>query len=717
MAELTFDFASYVTRPAAGQAHIDLLVEGVRCANCMAKIENGLNALEGVSGARLNFSTMRLGVDWSEATVSAAAIVRRIGELGFAAKPYDPSALTRAASDESHSLLTAIAVSGAAVVFVMGLTDTTLFGPADMGHGTLGLVRWLSALVAVPATLYASRVFFHSALKSLMARSANMDVPISLAILISLGLSFYQTVAGGGVTYFDAAVMLPFLLLIGRLLDSQLRRRARGAALDLAAMQAVDAHRLDADDHLVAVAASRLRPGDRILLAAGERSPTDGVLESATVADLSFVSGESDPVLLSAGSALHAGAVIIGQSVVLTVSARVENSLVAEIGRLIEAGQQNKSRYVRLADRAASLYVPLVHGLALTVFIVWYLVLHAGFAQSLTYGVALLIVTCPCALGLAVPAVQVVATGKLFRRGIIVKSGDALERLAEIDTVVFDKTGTLTEGRAVLLNADALDPEAMAAAARLARASRHPLSCALVAAAGSGPVAPGARELAGFGVEADDEKLGSAAFVGVAAGLGASELCYRKNAEPVTRFLFGDRLRGDATAAVSALSARDLSITMLTGDHAGAARRTAGEAGIGHWQASVTPAEKVAVLQALAAEGARTLMVGDGLNDAAALATAHVSLSPGSAMDATQAQADIVVRGGGLLAIVDAIDVARQARRRALQNFAVAALYNVVAIPLAALGLVTPLIAAVAMSSSSLIVTLNALRLSLGKNR
>lgn len=704
-------------------SRVDLMVSGVHCANCIAKIENGITQLEGVTAARLNFSTGKLSVQFIRGAGSVDRILQAISDLGYTARPYDPDQLLTQIDDEGSSLLRSIAVAGIGVVFVSGLTDTFILGATDMGPATLSLMRWLSALVGVPVALYVSRVFFRSALQSLRAASPNMDVPISLAILISLGLSVYVTATGGGATYFDAAVMLPFLLLIGRYLDYRVRRKARGAALDLVAMQAVRAMRIDSVGHAAPVAAGALVPGDRILLAAGQRSPVDGISESATVADLSLVTGETTPAALEAGAVLHAGSTITGQATALRVSARVADSLVAELTRLIETGQQQRSRYVRLADRAASLYVPLVHSLALAVFVAWFFFLHAGFAQSLTNGVALLIVTCPCALGLAVPVVQVVATGKLFQHGVLVKSGDALERLAEADTVVFDKTGTLTEGKPVLLDKVRVDPAILARAARLARASRHPLAQALAMAAGEGPVAEHVQELAGCGVTAEDdgsvERLGNAGWIGAnsEASGATSELRYRKANGPVTRFTFGDRLRADAHETVAALRRQGLAVSMLSGDHNAAACAIAASAGIDNWQASVSPTAKVAKLRALAASGKRVLMIGDGLNDAAALACAHVSIAPASAIDAAQTQADIVLRGALLHPIVETITVARQARRRALENFAIAAAYNAIAIPLAAMGLVTPLIASIAMASSSLVVTLNALRLSWSTRR
>jgi Cu2+-exporting ATPase len=709
----------FVRRDSIGTSRIELAVKGAHCANCMARIERGLRTLEGVTDARLNLSTGKLAVAWQDGRTDAARIIRRVEELGFPARPYDPRTLMENEENEGRFLLRCLGVAGFASANVMLLSISIWSGlGGEMGEGTRTLFHWLSGFIAIPAALYAGRPFFRSALKSLTARRANMDVPISLAILLALVLSVVSTLKHGQRAYFDAAVMLPFLLLIGRYLDYLLRRKARASARDLIAMQAVTAQRIEQGGIVQSVGASEVSPGDRLLLATGERVPVDGTVEDVTEADLSLVTGESAPVRIESGADLRAGAIVTGRSVVLRATSRVEDSFVAELARLIEAGQQRRNHYVKLADRAARIYVPVVHSLAAAVFLVWFFVLHAGFAVSLERAIALLIITCPCALGLAVPAVQIVATGILFRRGILVKSGDALERLSEIDLAIFDKTGTLTEGRPVLIDApDAPNPASLEQAARLARASRHPLARALATAAGTGVVASDAHEIAGQGVEAREigkrERLGRADWVGATsdAKQGASELWFRRENETPICFRFEDRVKDDAQDLMAALAQRGISSELLTGDHEAVARAVARRIGVSQWKADVLPGEKVSILEAARRDGHKPLMVGDGLNDAPALAQAHVSISPGAAVDAAQAQADMVLMGDRLAPIIAAIDIARQARSRVLENFWFAAAYNAVAIPFAVFGLVTPLIAAVAMASSSLLVTLNALRL------
>lgn len=713
------DLSGFVRKADDGVTTFEIAVRGAHCANCIARIEGNVGAIAGVTNARLNLSTGKLSVSWKGDSVSPGAVITTVRALGYDAQPFDAAASEDASGSEGRHLLRCLAIAGFGTIFVMGLSDAVWYGSEDMSAQTRAAFFWISGAISIPITLYASQPFFLSAWKSLAKARTNMDVPISLAIVLSLALSVYQTILKGAQTYFDAAVMLAFLLLIGRYLDFVLRDRARGAAKHLLAMQTVPAHRIGADGHVETIAARDLDVGDRIFLASGERIPADAALEDEeTLADISLVTGESAPVRVVKGETLHAGSIILGRPVTLRAIARVEDSLVADLARLLEAGQQTRSLYVRLADRAARAYVPFVTGLAALVFVGW-LIAGATLPLAVTNAITVLIITCPCALGLAVPAVQIVATGRLFDRGVFVKSGDALERLAEIDIAIFDKTGTLTAGVPELLNASDIPADKLTAAARLARASQHPLARALASAAGVGAVASGVHEEAGLGLEATLDglpcRLGSAVWCGVDAPAQASELWFRCGSAPAVQFRFRDQMRRDAAQMLAELKARGIAVEMLTGDRDAPAAELAAQAGISDWQASIDPKAKAARMEALRREGRRALMVGDGLNDAAALALAHVSIAPGSAVDVSQLAADMVLRGDRLMPIVEAIDVARKARRLVLQNFALAALYNVVAIPAAAFGFVTPLIAAASMAGSSLTVTLNALRLAIGR--
>lgn len=426
------------------------------------------------------------------------------------------------------------------------------------------------------------------------------------------------------------------------------------------------------------------------------------------------MTGESLPKDLPVGAAIEAGSVVTGSAVILGVTARVEDLLVADLARLLEAGQQSRSLYVSLADRAARAYVPFVTILALIVLAAQLLAGH-GMGAAVTDAITVLIITCPCALGLAVPAVQVAATSRLFQRGLLIKSGNALERLAAIDIAVFDKTGTLTLGHPAVTNADQIPPAALERAAQLARASHHPYAHAIAAAAGPGPVAAGVREVAGAGLLCESggtvRKLGSAVWVLGRASAGGNELWFADGDAPSLRIVLKDQIRPETRAMLEGLRRKGIAVQMLTGDQEAPAAAIACATGIEHWLSSVSPLSKADYLKRLHDQGHRVLMVGDGINDAGAMALAHVSLAPGTAADVSQLAADMVLMGGSFLPLVEAVDVARKAKRLVLQNFVLAALYNLTAIPLAALGLVTPLIAAATMAGSSLVVTLNALRL------
>ncbi len=705
----------------AGQSRLELMVTGARCAGCLNKIEKGVAAMPAVSRARLNLSTGKLLVIFDGPGADPAAVMHRVEDLGYAARLYDPAAVEQDYEREGRRLTLALGVAGFGVLNVMMFTVPAwagLFGQ-ELQPATREVMYWFAALIATPCSLYAGMPFFKSAWASLRRGKANMDVPITIGVLLTLGISYYETFRGGRHAYFDAAITLIFLLLIGRYLDHKLRARARGAARDLLSLQTTIARRLDGAGFERGVPIAQVAVGDRLAVAPGDRIPVDGVIESGeSELDNALISGETLPVAVGPAMKVHAGALNISGRLVIRAEAEVQDSTLAEIARLMEAGAQSKSAYVRLADKAAALYVPTVHSVAAATFIGG-LLLGLGAHEALMRAAAILIVTCPCALGLAVPAVQVTASGRLFRAGVLVKSGAALERLAGVDHVVFDKTGVLTEGRPQLL---APVPGALALAARLARASRHPLARSLALAAGPGVAADAVTETAGQGLEGMIDgrtaRLGRAGFVGVEGHDGLeTELWFAIAGEAPVVFRFADTLRPDAAETVSRLNAMGLGVEILSGDVASAVETAARATGVERWRAGMTPLQKAEAIRRLTESGHKVLMVGDGLNDAAALAGAYASMAPGAAVDASQNAADLVFDGRSLGAVDLAIRTARAARSRALENFAFSALYNVVAVPVAVFGLVNPFVAAIAMSSSSLIVTLNALRMNwVGRN-
>jgi len=710
------DLEAFVQRDDAGRGRLELLVSGARCAGCISKIEKAVRASPGVTAARLNLTTGKLAVELEPGKADPERVVETVEGLGYRACLFDPAEANAAQDREGKELATALGVAGFGAGNVMMFTVPAwagLFGQ-ELNATTLTLMYWMAAIVATPCALFAGRPFFRSAWASLKRGNANMDVPISIGVILTLIVSFSETILHGKHAYFDAAVTLLFLLLIGRYLDHRLRANARSAARDLLALQAPVAMRLSGEVEQ-GVPIAEVAVGDHLVVAPGERIPVDGTIETgASELDNALITGETALQRVGPGARLHAGALNLSGRLVMRATARSEDSTLAAIARLMEAGTQARSTYVRLADKAAALYVPVVHTAAALTFVGGW-ALGLGPREALLRAAAVLIVTCPCALGLAVPAVQIAASSRLFRKGVLVKSGAALERLAEVDHVVFDKTGVLTEGRPRLIDAPT---HLVAMAAPLARASRHPLAKAMAAEAGLGPVATDCVETSGQGVEGLIDgrraRLGRAAFVGVQGGDDReTELWFGFEDDVKIRFVFEDQPRADAADTVKALRGMGLTVEVLSGDLAGPVRDIARGVGVTDWRAGLTPFDKAAIVDELKAGGRKVLMVGDGLNDAAALAKAHASMAPGAAVDAAQNAADLVFTGDQLGVIVETLETAREARRRALENFGFSALYNVVATPAAMAGLVNPFIAALAMSGSSIIVLLNAARPSL----
>ena len=671
--------------------------------------------------ARLNFTNRRLAVGWRDKALDAAEVIDALDRIGYRAHPFEAG---RAESDEARQarwLMRCLAVAGFAAMNIMLLSVSVWSGSGDMTQETRDLFHWLSALIALPAAAYAGQPFFRSAWNALRTGGTNMDVPISLGVMLALGMSVIETINHAQHAYFDSAIMLLFFLLCGRYLDHAMRRKTRAVAGNLAALKAEVAHRFEKNGEIVVVPAAALKPGDRLLVRPGERVPADGVVVSGhSEIDESLVTGETARRPIAAGAAIHAGSLNFSGALTVQVTAAGTDTLIAEVERLLEKAVAVKSRYLRLADRAARYYAPIVHSTAALTAIGW-LLAGASVHDAVVTAIAVLIITCPCALALAIPAVQVVASGAMFRSGVILNSGDAIERLAEVDTIVFDKTGTLTLPEPRVDNAAEIEPDLLEMAARLALSSHHPLAAAVAREARDRTPIEGAVEAPGQGVRAmidgHEARLGSAAFCGIADQIG--QMPAGDSGTSLIAFTHGDRnavlairqsLRPDAVAAVKALKAQGYDVRIMSGDRTEAVAPIAAALGISSWQAALKPADKIAALDALKAAGRRVLMVGDGLNDAPALAAAHVSLSPISAVDLAQAQADAVFLGERLQPVVDALAIARRARRLMLQNLGLAVIYNAVAVPIAIAGLVTPLIAAVAMSGSSLLVTLNALR-------
>jgi P-type Cu2+ transporter len=695
-------------------ARLMLSLPGIHCAGCISGVEKVLAAVPGVKEARVNLTLRRASVQ-AGPEVSAEALCTALERAGYEAHELDPGVLATTTADrQGRDLLMRLAVAFFAMMNVMLLSVAVWSGAEGV---TRDMMHWISAAIAIPAVIFSGRPFYVSAWSALRAQRLNMDVPITLAIVLAVGTSLYETIHSGHHAYFDAAIALCTFLLAGRYLDHRTRASARSAAQELAALEVPRALRLSAaGEETVSVA--ELRVGDIVRVKPGGRIPVDGrVTAGQSEIDRSLMTGESLPAFAGAGSVVSAGEVNLTGPLTVEVTAAGQDTALHRIADLVAVAEAGRGNYTSLADQAAKLYAPGVHILSAVAAVGWWLYTQ-DLRIALNIAAAVLIITCPCALGLAVPAVTTAASGRLFRKGLLIKDGTALERLAEADTVVFDKTGTLTNGAPTPMALDHLREDAARVALALAQGSSHPLAESLAKALATRGLRPahvtGLNEVPGYGVEGTWQgqavRLGRAAWLGAEAPEDTATFLQIGDAKPLA-ITFADTLREGAADVVAALQAQGKRVILISGDTTAAVTRFAQTVGITEVIAEALPHEKAALVADLTAEGAKVLMVGDGLNDTAALAAAHVSISPASALDAARTASDMVLMGRSLAPIADAVRTSVSARKRIRENFTIATVYNVLAVPLAVAGLCSPLIAALAMSTSSITVSLNALRL------
>jgi len=555
---------------ARGNAGLQFSLPGIHCAACIGKIERGLAHIVGVQSVRVNLSLKRLSV---VGPADPAHIQSALTGLGFEAYPLDLEALNAARDDQGRALLLRMAVAGFAMMNVMLLSVAVWSGAQD---ATRDLFHLISAAIALPVVAFSGQPFFQSAFGALRVGRLNMDVPISLAIVLAAGMSLFETLNGGAHAYFDAAISLTFFLLIGRYLDHQTRSAARSAAKELTALEVQTAQRITTTGTQI-ISAQSVDVGDTLLVASGARVPVDGALLSdAAMMDRALLTGESAAVHAQAGDGLQAGEVNIGAPLQMRATAVGEDTSLRRMAALVETAENGRNSYTALADRAAQIYAPAVHLLALAAFLGW--TFFSGDVRlALNIAIAVLIITCPCALGLAVPAVSTAAISRLFSEGFLVKHATALERLAEVDHIVFDKTGTLTTPSVRL--PDSLSDEDRAIAKALAQASEHPWSRALLAACPDVPAAmiTGISEVAGQGVEGRHNgqrvQLGRGAWLGADfAGLGL-----RIGSQEAIEITATEAIREGVTEALAHL---DLPAEIVTGDTGIPAQRVADKLGL-----------------------------------------------------------------------------------------------------------------------------------------
>lgn len=715
------------------------VVPTMNCAACMGKIERHFAQFPQLASVRINLSLRHVVICWrgpdDHSPVSGQALLDEFEGLGFEARPLLDSREGDDLALELRALVWCLAVAGFATANVM-LLSVSIWSGAE--GATRDLFHWLSALIALPAVVFAGRPFYISAWQALRAGRVNMDVPISLAVILAAGLSLFETITRGEHAFFDAAVSLLFFLLIGRTLDLMMRARAFHGVQQLLALKSQTAQIITNTGHEI-IPIQDLVAGHKVFVRPGETIPVDGrVIAGMSDVDWSLVTGESVPQTAKIGTELFSGLINLSGPITIEAEAVGEGTLLAEIARYMETAQSAAPRYRQLADRAAALYAPVVHLAGALTFAVW-LFYGAPWQAALFTAISVLIITCPCALGLAVPVVQVVASSIAQRRGILMKEGAALEKLSEIDTVVFDKTGTLTLAAPELVSshyemsshqdteAELKQADLLAGAKTLAMHSLHPLSQALGNVKSPTPSHPeqveDVQEHPGFGLtgkwRGGELRLGSAAWCGIDGQERASLhdltlwAAFREKGGRVHygHFGFEDQLRRGAKQVIDFFKEQGLELYLLSGDQPLAVKRLAGSLGIINWHAEMKPGEKADFLARLGSQGRKVLMVGDGINDGPALKTAFVSLSPSKASDVAQVTASFVLMRETFAPIIDLYQLARLSQTLIWQNFSLAFLYNLIAIPLAALGGVTPIAAALAMSGSSLVVMGNALRL------
>ncbi len=708
-------FSVFAAQDSGDCYSLTLSIENIHCASCVQRVEKALKERKEVLSARVNMSTERLTYSWKGNKSFGDFLANIVIDLGYDLKPSDNS-IKGGSIDQEKLLLRCLAVAGFAMGNLMMISIGLWSEKVEfMGSATQDLLHWVSVIIALPAIIYSGRPFFYSAIKVLKKRHTNMDVPISLAIILASMMSLFETINHGEYIYFDSAVMLLFFLLIGRYLDIRAKGKAKESAKSLLAkLQGTATVLKDSKRHIVSI--RDIKEGMTILVASGESIPVDGKVSKGTSeVDMSLITGETIPKLINNGDSVFAGTVNIASSIQLIASKASEASLLGDIISLMEKLEKLKSHYVRIADKAASIYTPIVHTLALLTFLGW-LAFDYSWQSALLNAITVLIITCPCALGLAVPVAQVLASSKLFKNGILLKSGDAIEKLAAIDTVILDKTGTLTLGKPQLIK-NGYQESQLQIAASLAVNSKHPLSEA-ISAAYSGKLLDikDVKEFPGLGVQGQineiDIRLGRRQWCGKENHQESDEieLWLSLNNEKIC-FKFIDVLKKDTKSTVNYFQKLGYRVILLSGDSNKIVSNVAKQVGIENYCAEASPIDKCEYIEKLKHTGAKILMVGDGLNDAPSLASANISMSPSSAIDIAQNTADIVFQGEKLSPIIKALVIANKTQKIIKENFMIAICYNIIAIPLAVLGYVTPLIAAIAMSSSSLVVILNSFRL------
>ncbi|MEN9502587.1 MAG: cadmium-translocating P-type ATPase [Pseudomonadota bacterium] len=706
-----------------------LILEGIVCAACVWLNEKHVKQLDGVLDFRINYSTHRATLRWDNNKLHLSDVLKAIGEIGYHAHPFDTKRLESLQKQEKSLALRRIAVAGLGTMQAMMIAVAMYIGAvSDMDTGMRDFLRWISLVITTPVVFYSARVFFTSAWRDLRRWRFGMDVPVSIAIAIAFSSSVWATLTGGGEVYFDSVTMFTFLLLTGRYLEMAARHKAGQVAEELVRLMPATATRVRHGVQEV-VPVSELEPNDHVLIKPGEVVPADGVvIDGASSTNESLLTGESLPCHKRVGDALVGGTVNMESPLIMRVEKVGDSTVLASIIRLLERAQAEKPELARLAEKVSSRFVPLILLTAVSVFVYWHL---QGSTHAFWIALSVLVITCPCAFSLATPAALTAATGLLTSKGVLTTRGHALETLARINHIIFDKTGTLSHGQLEVVNfqtlSDANEAWCKQLAAGLETASEHPVAQAIASLSRLPLTLTQLSAESGRGVKGywqDQEyRIGTASFVRELTGSALPDAAQTTTDQVNSQILLGsaqgwlarlelaDQLRAEAAQVVQALRALNIDVTLLSGDTPAVVTQVAQQLHIPHAFGGQLPEGKLAYLKQLQAQGQVVAMVGDGVNDAPVLAGAAVSIAMGSGSHLAQASADMVLLSENLHQLPFAVQTARRMQSIIKQNFAWTILYNLLAIPLAASGIIAPWMAAIGMSASSLIVVLNALRL------
>ena len=711
-----------------------LMLEGLTCAACIWLNEQTIAALRGVEQVRVNYATQRALVRWDDSRIKLSQILQAIRKIGYRALPYNPDQQQEQHRRQRRQQQRRLAVAGLFGMQVMMLSISLYAGAwSGMEDDFQQFFRWLSLALTLPVLLYSATPFFVSAWRDLKRLQVAMDLPVSLAIGVAFVSSAIATIRGHGEIYFDSVVMFVFFLSASRYFENMARQRCAASVEQLVQSMPIITTRLNSvGDAEEAVPAATLVIGDRVLIRPGETVPADGEIdEGISAIDESLLNGESIPLDKGQGDRLLGGSINVTNPLKMEVKAVGADTVMAEIQRSIERAQADKPPLARLADRVAASFISIVLLIVAAVALFWLLY---DAERWFEIALSVLIVSCPCALSLATPTAISAALGKMQTSGLLVKRGLALERLNQITHVVFDKTGTLTHGkpslRQVICKPETDREACLQLAAALEQHSEHPLAQALLRESGAVSSSAGTQvsSIAGGGIcgRIDNQNylIGSIEFVTRQVGAKIPQPWLEQIANDavtavilvredtvMAMFTFVDDLRSDARNLVETLQRLGKSVILMTGDRAAAAQQVAELTGIDDYRAQMSPQAKMEAVQALQSDQASVLMVGDGVNDAPVLSCANVSIAMGGASSLAKSSADIVLIANQLRTVVRAFDMARRTQRVIKQNMAWALMYNFGAIPAAAMGLVAPWLAALGMSVSSLVVVLNALRL------